>query len=382
MFIIDILIYVLFAKAMYSFADKSERLYGDDTKIDKYLWGYILFFTVVSAVRWRVGIDSITYMDIFKEGKVREDSTEYIWDAIVMFVNRSGLHFAFGSGIAAFMQIYFLSRGMKEYKYILVWLPVVMFGGRYYIDLMNAVRQMIVACGFVYLSRYIVDRKLLRFTVGILLLSGIHHTALTLLPAYLCAYIPFGKLQLYNRRFLCVAILIVCVMIGQTPSFQGMVSYLEPMLSTFGYEKYSSWATSLLSGENTNEVLSFGPMMISQLLCGLAIIWYGPLLHEEYAAKVKCFSLWYLFALLFSCSYFLVCNVSHLFIRMTQPYELFLMIALAMLCRTFYIRKAQGYDTQFYSLIFIIWVYISIDLYKHVGNYWDFVSYKVFFNHL
>ena len=67
MFIIDILIYVFFALVMCNLAKKS--YYYNNTNIDIYLWGYICFFTLISAIRWGVGVDSISYATEIMNGK-------------------------------------------------------------------------------------------------------------------------------------------------------------------------------------------------------------------------------------------------------------------------------------------------------------------------
>lgn len=134
---------------------------------------------------------------------------------------------------------FFLCKGFQQYKYILIWFPVVLFGGRYYLGLMNGVRQMTVACVYVFLVKYIIERKPLPFLTGVLLLYGIHNSALLLLPTYLLTYIPFKKLP--NRRILCLAILLVCFAIGQTPSLQGLFKYVEQILFITGYDNYTDF---------------------------------------------------------------------------------------------------------------------------------------------
>lgn len=90
MFIIELLIYVFFAWVMYSFARRSDLYDESGTKIDRYLWCYILFFTFVSAIRWRVGVDSVEYIKVFRNGIVRDGSEEFLWNWLVQFVHGFG----------------------------------------------------------------------------------------------------------------------------------------------------------------------------------------------------------------------------------------------------------------------------------------------------
>lgn len=385
MFIFELLIYVLFAWVMCSLAKKSENNqhllaeYGVYSNgFDRYLWAYMLFFAFVSAIRWRVGVDSIAYIAIFQEGKVRPGSTEHLWDWLVRFVHDNGLHFTVGTGIVAFAQIYLLTKSLKDYRYILVWLPILIFGGRYYLDLMNGVRQMVAACGFVYLSRFIIDRKIIPYAVGVFLLSLIHKSAIILLPIYLIAYIPASKIAIAHKRTLCLGILTTCFIIGQAPAFQGFIEYFTPLAASTGYDNYSYWYSNILTGKSA-EKLSMGPIMISFLLSSVIVIWYAPVLSEVFGTKIKYFNIWYLFSFVFSCGYFLVCNTSHLFIRPLQFFELFQAIMLSLLLHYLYV---SGLYRKFYIVLFIICTCTLAGVYKDTGKQYENTTYKTYFGRL
>lgn len=380
MFILELSIYVFFTLVMCSLARKSEIHDKSNIGFDRYLWCYILFFTFVSAIRWRVGVDSVEYIEIFREGVVRDDSDEFLWDWLVLFLHDFGLHFVIGTAIIAFLQIFFLCKSFQKYKFILVWLPVVLFGGRYYLDLMNGVRQMTAACGYVFLLRYAVERKPLTFFLGIFLLSGLHHSVLLLLPTYFLTYIPFDKIQLPKKRISCVAILMVCFVMGQNPSFQGLLKSVEHIVSMAGYDEYASFYSNILQRQGT-EVLSFGPIMMSYLLSSVIVIWYGPVLYKTYSKKITCFNLWYFLSFFFSCTYFLVCNISHMMIRPFQYFEMFLVIMLTLLLHFFYTNRGR-YRYHLYFLIFLIWVCTIIGVYKDYGKPVEYTTYKTFFGRI
>ena len=378
MFILELIIYILFAWIMYSFAIESEESHASDLQIDKYLWYYMIFFSIIAAIRWRVGMDSISYINIFRNGEVRDESSEFIWDHLVLFIHDVGLHFTIGTGLVAFFQIFSITYTLKKYRYILVWIPVVLFGGRYFLDLMNGVRQMMVACGFVFLSKYIVERKLSFFVVGVLLLSGIHRSALILLPTYLLAYLPYGRFNLADRRVLCLTLLLICFIIGRTPAFQGLIQYITPVMMSTGYAHHADYYADLLS-EGDREVLSLGPIMISFLISSIAVIWFAPALKEEYGDKIECFELWYLLSLLFSCGYFLFCNAGHMMIRPVQYFEFFLVIMLSLLLNYMYENR------QKYALCLMlvsIWACTFIGVYKDTGRPIENTTYKTYFGRL
>lgn len=382
MFVVDLLVYVFFAWAMCTLAQRSASLAPDSgTRFDRHLWAYVLFFTVIVAIRWRVGADSTAYIKIFQQGVVREGSEEYLWDALVTFVHGCGLHFVVGTGVMAFLQIALLTKGaLSHRREVLVWLPVVLFGSRYFLDLMNGVRQMTAACGFVFLMKYAQARRPAPYVVGVLLLAGLHHSVLLLLPAYLLTYVPWGRLRLPDRRWACLAALITCFVMGQTPSFQGLLKYIEPIVATAGYEGLTDFYADTLSGEHS-EALAFGPTMLSFLLSSVAVIWYGPQLRARYEGCIPMFNLWYFGAVFYSCTYFLVCNMSHMMIRPFQYFELFLAFMLALLLHL--LREGGGRtQVQLYALIVILWVCTAGGVYQASGKQVETVIYKTFFGHV
>lgn len=379
MFIIDILIYVFFAWVMYSLAKNSNTYYPDSVKIDKYLWWYLGFFTLVSAIRWNVGVDCNTYIKVFINKLIKPESQEFVWDEIVTLVDSIGLHFTFGMGLTAFLQIYLISRACKEHKYLLIWIPIVLFGGRYYLDLCNGMRQMVAACGFVFASIFIVDKKPVHFAITILFMTGFHHSSIILAPFYLLRYLPLKYINIADKRFLCLGIFLVCFLMGQTPSFQGLIKYIEPIVSSAGYEKHADFYAKALEG-TTNEKISFGPIMLSFLFSSLAVIWYAPVLHRTYSDDNRYFNLWYFLSFIHSCGYFLVCNVSHMMIRPFQYFELFLVLMLALLLHHFH-SNMNHYKLHYYALVFIIWVCTIVGVYKASGLTREATTYKTIFFH-
>lgn len=362
---------------MYYFASQSYKKYNGSKKMDGYMWSFCLFFAVICGIRYNVGADSLGYMLAFQNGGGDlEASNEYIWNYIVKFCYSCGFHFSIGNGFIAFLQIFFLYKAFKDHRYILIWLPVVLFGSRYYLDLMNGVRQMLAACGYVYLSRYIVNKKPVPFVIGIFLLSGIHHSVLILLPTYLLAYLPNKIICISEKRMVCLAIFLICFSLGLVPSFQNWISYIDSVLNLTGYENYSDLYRNALTYGNDEE-LSYGPTMWSFFLCSLFVIWFGPMLRKFYAEKIKYFDLWYFLSYVFSCMYFLVCNVSHMMIRPFMYVELFLATMLSLLLKMF-VGRSKQYLILFFILLVVIWVCTIITVFKAYGIENESSIYKTF----
>ena len=98
-------------------------------------------------------------------------------------------------------------------------MPFVLFGSRYFLDLNNGVRQMIVASMFIYASRFIVDKKPWHYAVFILLGATIHQSVYMLIPFYFIA----NKVIVADKRKLMLLVFTICFMAGQTPAFQSFM---------------------------------------------------------------------------------------------------------------------------------------------------------------
>ena len=205
MFVFEIFIYVVFAIIMSYFAKGSVYKYENSKKLDYYLALYILFFCVIAAIRWNTGSDSISYAKILDGGLYDSDSTELLWIWFVKLVHKLDIHWTISFGILAFVQIYFIIKPLRGYKFILIMLPFVLFGGRYWGDLMGAVRQMIVGAGFVWASTFIFKREISKYIIFVILASFIHRSALLLLPFYF-----ISNFKILDKRYTLLIILIIC----------------------------------------------------------------------------------------------------------------------------------------------------------------------------
>ena len=383
MTIIDILIYVSFAFFASHLAKKSENYIEenciDPTIWDKYLTYFVLFFTIIGGIRWFVGSDFISYATGFAYKPINFESNEKLWAYLIYTFQSLGMHWAFGLALCMFIQIYFITKTLQPYRWLLVFLPFVFFGGRYWMDCTSAIRQMIVACVFLWASRFIVEKKMLYYIAVIVVGSLIHHSALILLPLYL---IP-NRIDLTNKRWLLLFILIGSIALGQISALSGLSSYIKIIADTTNYNNYGGlMSTRLLNGYN-DETLSFGPMMLSYMFLPIFIIWYGPELKKKYANHIHYFDLWFNLAFFYACAYFLLCNMGHLFIRPVMYFSLFQMILGTLLLRHLWTEyKLYGYRIiATISFCCIVATNTCWNICKVSGRPFEYITYKVSFLH-
>lgn len=379
MYIFEILIYIFFAWAMHALALESDKKYPEyenDNNWDRYIWFYIAFFTFICAFRYSLGGDYFSYARIFDEGIIveRREGEEIVWNYLVRLTCETGLGSIFGFGVCAFLQIFFIVKSCNRCKYLLITIPIALFGSRYFMDLNGAIRQMTAACFFLWYSKFIIERKLVKYIVCVILSSFMHHSALILVVFYM---IP-NKFCIADRRWIMIPAFLICFVAGQTPSFGNKAHYLESLTTITGYEAYSSKAMDMVSAGKTAEALSFGPMMLSYFLIALILMWSGPYLKKKYEDVIPCFNLWYNLSFIFACAYFLIANITHLFIRPVQYLELFQMMMLALLI---YDLRDKSFSNKKFKymligLIIIVWTNTCWDIYKNMDFPKNLVTYK------
>lgn len=379
MTIIDIFIYVAFAFFASNLARKSENYIEDNdispTKWDKYLIYLVIFFTIIGGIRWNVGKDCITYAAKFSYLPINFDSNEKLWAYFVYIFQQSGLHWTLGLALCAFIQIFFITKALKEYRWLIVFIPFVFLGGRYWMDCMNATRQMIVACGFLWASKYIYEKRILYYIGFVLVCSLIHQSAIILLPFTLFP----SKIDITDKRFSLIIILLGCFVLGQISQFSGLANYVQTIAGATDYDLYGKFMSESLQSGYDKEVLKLGPMMLSYLLIPLFIIWFGPELRDTCRDKIPLFSLWFNFSFLYSCFYLLVCNLGHIFIRPFMYFSLFQMVMAALVLQYLWTEYKQFGLRQVATITFCFVVAINTcwDVYKASGLPFETSTYKI-----
>ena len=161
------------------------------------------------------------------------------------------------------------------------------------------------------------------------------------------------------------------------------MNYVGSFAEATGYENYSDFAMQLIKEGETKEALSFGPIMLSFLLIPIFIIWFGPALKREFGDEIPYFDLWYNFAFLYACLYFLVCNISHLFIRPVMYLSLFQMVMASILLYYVVKHKKESAHSQVlaYAFMLIILSTTVWQIIKVTGTKYETTTYKAFFMH-
>ena len=141
----------------------------------------VFIFSVVLGMRYQVGTDYASYMDIYKF------HTDFdIIEPGYRFLNiiLSDLGFSYPSIFiaVAFLQIIFFTKGIIRFGKIFPWTIFFYFTTLYIFLSLNVLRQTLAFSIFVFSIQFIWKKKFLKYCLCILFSSLFHQSAMILLP--------------------------------------------------------------------------------------------------------------------------------------------------------------------------------------------------------
>jgi len=162
----------------------------------------ILFFTSVVGLRYMVGVDYGTYLDLIKNttSDYYFHSIEPVYQYLILFIEKNSLHFSYFFIISAFLQIVFFYKSFdRPLLFLLPW-AVPMFIMAEIGPLQNVVRHYTAIMIFFYALNHIKNQKLVYYAITIFIASLFHRSILVCLPLYFLggrelvksAYLRFG----------------------------------------------------------------------------------------------------------------------------------------------------------------------------------------------
>ena len=360
LFFESLLIYTLFAVIMYNISIKEKKNTTSHKMPSRYVW-CILIFALISGLRWDVGTDYLGYLQTYKDMRLGlelyrtdyEKGFELITKAFGFLHIHYSLYFAFW----AFLQCYFIVKSVSEEKYhvvpyILLLIPL----SNHYIMLMNGLRQMVVACSFLWSSKFIIEKDFKKYILWVFVCSFIHITSWLLLPLY---FINIFRCK-WDNSFFQFIILILCAILGSTPSWVTKLNIVEGFLDVLGYVRYSSqldFITSLDAMDSYN----WGPRKYSLLFLYIILIFSSN--HVKRYFESPYLILCYIFFLLGAFTQFLFYNTS-IFVR---PTDYLVVFSFPVLGYTLYYYRNSGKLPQFYLLISVSFLYVLVSIYVEAG---------------
>lgn len=281
----------------------------------------LLLFSTVAGLRYNVGVDYLSYLSEYlcvqDTGSFSREDFELGFQVITSFFAKLGFHYFFYFAFLALLQIGFIFLALKDHKYVLKYVCLYIFLGTFFFEWMNGIRQTIVCCSFVFLVKYIPERRFYHFFLGVLIACFMHKSALLFAPVYLLSFYK----GVWNNKSKNLIVLFILIFIGSNPFWIKSLSSLESILNMLDYGAY---ADNISYWVDEAQKTAWGPSRISILLVQLVVIWYYPRMRIHY----NCLRLIDVYFILFFsgvCAYNLFVNTSYIFIRPIMYFTIFLL---------------------------------------------------------
>lgn len=242
----------------------------------------ILVFCLFAALRYKVGVDSVTYKedfyDMLEKGHFERENYEYGYTLLtkftILFSNKHYLIFA----ILSFLQISLLYYSMRKESYLLIFFGITLIFTETFHSLMNGVRQNIAACIFAAMIPLILNKKYWIWIVPtVLAATFFHKTAIFILVLSVIVY--FCKEKLLNPLIQLVIVVVCFLLMDKIDNL--LMQPLYELGSYGGYEDdYIENYANYISNTKT-----FGLRSSLNLLVYIIIILYSNKMKEFFNSK-------------------------------------------------------------------------------------------------
>lgn len=359
--ILSIIIYTITALLLYQISlCFVSRPYGQNTTSNLGIpfYGILFVFGIVVGARYDVGVDHLAYLFSYENCNtvgIRDDM-EAGFAVVTKWMYNCGFHYFFYFALWGILQIGFIYQALKYNKRLLPYVGLLIMLGPYFLNWMNGIRQTVVACFFVLLvSKCVVGRKYILYVIFIFFASKFHNSALLLLPFIILGYYNFD----IKNKWVGIAILIFCTILGSMPFWVQYLSDFQNVLELMGYgERYGNRFEEMLGGEDFS-TFAWGPMRTSDYIIDLLILWFYPDIRRKNqcdAVLPVFFSLYFIGA----CSYNLFAGTNQIFLRVVMYFTIFkLPMTAYLLC---YLKSTN--KKTFYFASFVAFAYIYIVIFK------------------
>ncbi len=307
----------------------------------------ILLFGLVYGIRYNVGVDNLMYIKIYEDLKhgivIRSDTLEAGYQLIQQTCVNTGFHYSIFIGFWGAVQLGLIYYAMRRDKYLLPLIALFIILGPTWLRLANIMRQAVVECAFVLLIQFVVDKKMWKYIIGVLLCTLVHKSAILLLPFYFI----FQKPIFPKNKWIGIGCIISCTIIGMTPIWIQSMTFIEVVLSFLGYQDYTDNFTEIMKDQNNFR--AWGPARAGLWFLYILIVWHYLILRRKFNFD-KRFDIYFECFFFGTCMYELFANTSQIFIRPLSYFQSFSIVVVP-IC-IYYSWKAKRH-LIYYILCFL-----------------------------
>lgn len=339
--ILSICVYSLLALFLWLLAE--DQISTRYCKINRYhtsFWTWqniaaILLFAIIYGVRYNVGVDNLVYIRFYRaleQGQILRDNLEVGYASVQKLFVNLGFHYSAFIGFWGLLQIGLIYYAFRRKKYLLPFIALFIVLGPTWLRWANIMRQAVVECAFLFLIEFIVGKKIWKYIVGVSLCCIIHKSALILFPFYFIFQKPIYPRTWWTGVF-CV---VLCTIIGSSPTWIHSINFIKPVLSFLEYESYTLNFEEIM--QNQDNYRAWGPSRAGLWVLYTLSIGIYPLLHEKYKFGAT-FNIYFECFFFGTCMYELFANTSQIFIRPISLFQSF-SVAVVPIC-LYYLWKTR-----------------------------------------
>jgi len=239
----------------------------------------LLLFSIIFGMRYNVGIDYSSYLNYYINGLT--EKIEPLFAQITLFCANMNFHYSIYFGILAFIQVFFFYYAFKDEKYLYPFLAFILIANMEFFSWMNIIRQSIAICIWIYSIKFIEQKKLLWYILGVVTAYLFHRSAIILLIFYPLLY--KGK-DYFSKTLL--QFVILASAFGIRYMFERLIGYLGDLsglyISLLGRDFYErGYNIDALLG-SFKEQTGTGIAIMFKIIVNIIIILYSKKMKSFY----------------------------------------------------------------------------------------------------
>jgi len=205
-----------------------------------YRWEVIIpmiYFSLIFGMRYGVGVDHLSYLNTYLNGEGK-DRFEPGFRWLMSLFQNNGIHFSWFFGTVAFLQIFFFLLAFKSERFLFPFLGFVLIAGGYFLGWMNAIRQDLAACIFIYALKYIESKKWWLYLFWCTIAFLFHKSAVILIPLYPLLKNSRDFFKSISFQIIIIAFSLIIYFLN-VPLEKIIFPKIETIISWLGYSTYT-----------------------------------------------------------------------------------------------------------------------------------------------
>lgn len=333
----------------------AELEFGAVQKLRLQHFAALILFSLIIGFRHNVGVDWESYklnFELLKDSPLisfNEQKNEIAFFYINKIIIALGLGFQWMFFTMAMITWYFYFKSLP--KFLLPLLLFFLFVDEYFFWSMNGVRQFVAMGIWLFSTRYILNKKLFKYVIFILIASLFHRSALVLLPLY---FLPYTKI---HNRYFWLVLFVITFFIG---NINFLLDLIKPGLQSIGqkvgvFEVYNYYLERDQIEINTDVQLGLG--YIFKLLVNAFLIIVSSLVIKKHPKTSLFFVLFFIGTIFFNLFYSiqLLGRINNYFLIMRS-----VVIAISI----WYFWKTKEYRIYIYLFCLLYFIIFLVSIYN------------------